>query len=94
MMIFKKAIQRRAFLKGTGAAIALPFLDAMVPALAATNSAARPFRIGYVYLPTGRIMANWIPEKTGSDYQLSPTLAPFAPHREEMLVLSGLALIV
>ena len=90
MMIFKKAIQRRAFLKGTGAAIALPFLDAMIPALAATSSGTRPFRIGYVYLPTGRIMANWIPEKTGSDYELSPTLAPFAPHREEMLVLSGL----
>jgi hypothetical protein len=55
MMIFKKAIQRRSFIKGAGAAIALPFLDAMVPALAAT-AGQRPFRVGYVYLPTGRIM--------------------------------------
>ncbi|MGY8814898.1 MAG: DUF1552 domain-containing protein [Gammaproteobacteria bacterium] len=89
MMIFKKAIQRRAFIKGAGAAIALPFLDAMVPALAAT-AGQRPFRIGYVYLPTGRIMDHWIPTATGSDYELTPTLAPMAKHREEMLVLSGL----
>jgi hypothetical protein len=89
MMIFKKAIQRRSFIKGAGAAIALPFLDAMVPALAAT-AGQRPFRIGYVYLPTGRIMDHWIPTATGSDYELTPTLAPMAKHREEMLVLSGL----
>jgi hypothetical protein len=91
MMIFKKAMPRRSFLKGAGATVALPFLDAMVPALAATGAAGqRPFRIGYVYLPTGRIMENWTPATTGSDYQLTPTLKPFAPHREDMLVLSGL----
>ena len=91
MMIFKKAIPRRSFLKGAGAAVAIPFLDAMVPALAAIGGAGqRPFRIGYVYLPTGRIMDHWIPATTGSDYTLTPTLAPLAKHRNEMLVLSGL----
>jgi hypothetical protein len=92
MMIFKKALPRRTFLKGASAAITIPFLDAMMPALAA-SSANRPFRIGYVYLPTGRIMDNWIPAGTGSDYELSPTLKPLAPHREDMLVLSGLDVV-
>lgn len=91
MMIFKKAMPRRSFLKGAGATVALPFLDAMVPALAASGGTGqRPFRVGYIYLPTGRIMENWTPSSTGSDYKLTPTLKPFAPHREDMLVLSGL----
>ncbi len=91
MMIFKKAIPRRSFLKGAGATVALPFLDAMVPALAATGGAGqRPFRVGYVYLPTGRIMEEWTPATTGMDYELTPTLKPFAPYREDMLVLSGM----
>jgi hypothetical protein len=94
MMIFKKAMPRRSFLKGAGTTVALPFLDAMVPALAATGGTGqRPFRIGYVYLPTGRIMEEWIPAKTGSDYLLTRTLQPFAPHREDMLVLSGLDVV-
>ena len=89
MMIFKKAIQRRTFLKGAGAAMALPFLDAMTPALAA-SSATPPFRVGYVYLPTGRFMENWLPATTGANFEMTPTLAPFASHRDSMLVLSGL----
>ena len=92
MMIFKKAMRRRSFLKGAGASLALPFLDAMVPAFAAT-AAASPFRIGYVYLPTGRHMENWIPKATGAAYEMTPTLAPLAPHREQMLVLSGLDVV-
>lgn len=88
MMIFRKALDRRTFLRGAGATLALPFLDAMTPALAAAPS--RPFRVGYVYLPTGRHMENWLPATTGPDYAMTPTLAPFAPYRDQMLVLSGL----
>ncbi len=88
MMIFKKAIPRRTFLKGTGAAMALPFLDAMTPAFAASTSL--PFRVGYVYLPTGRFQETWNPKTEGAGYELTPTLAPFAPHRDKMLVLTGL----
>lgn len=91
MMIFKKAIPRRTFLRGAGATLALPFLDAMVPAFAASDAmAVRPLRLGYVYLPVGRIMDNWIPRTVGTDFELSPTLAPLAPFRNQLLVLSGL----
>ena len=89
MMIFRKALHRRTFLRGAGATMALPFLDAMTPALAASSSTP-PFRVGYVYLPTGRFMETWLPATTGKDYETTPTLAPFTPHREQMLVLSGL----
>ena len=91
MLIFKKALSRRTFLRGAGATLALPFLDAMVPALAATGGMVRqPLRIGYIYLPTGRHMEDWIPAATGSDYAMSPTLKPLEKYRDQFLVLSGL----
>ena len=67
MMIFKKAIPRRTFLRGAGTALALPMLDSMVPALAAAgNTAAKPpVRLGYVYVPVGRIMDKWLPKTEG-----------------------------
>jgi hypothetical protein len=92
MMIFKKSIPRRTFLRGAGASLALPFLDAMVPAFAASEAARPPRRLGYIYLPTGRIIDNWTPKTQGQDYDMTPSLAPFAPYREKMLVLSGLDL--
>jgi hypothetical protein len=89
MMIFKKAIPRRTFLRGAGATLALPFLDAMVPAFAA--SGFKPsLKLGNVYLTTGRIMENWTPKTLGENFQLSPTLEPFAPYKDQMLVLSGM----
>ena len=90
MMIFKKALPRRSFLRGAGASLALPFLDAMIPALAASDAAKAPLRLGYIYLPTGRIMDAWTPEQLGPNYDLKPTLQPFAPFRQQMSVLSGL----
>ena len=91
MIIFKKALPRRTFLRGAGTALALPFLDAMVPAFAASSSAGTaPLRIGYVYLPTGRIMENWIPKVEGENFEITPTLEPLASFRDQMLVLSGL----
>ena len=89
MMIFKKAIPRRTFLRGAGATVALPFLDAMVPAFAA-SAATAPLRVANVYLTTGRIMENWTPKTEGADFELTPTLKPFAAFREQMLVLSGM----
>lgn len=91
MMIFKKSIPRRAFLRGAGAVISLPLLDAMVPALAAAKeqvNAARRFSI--VYTPNGMNMPNWTPEATGSTFEMSNTLMPFSSYRDQLLVLSGL----
>ncbi len=90
MMIFKKAIARRTFLRGAGATLALPFLDAMIPAMAASNASKQPLRIGYIYLPTGRQMEAWLPKTVGADYEMPPTLAPLAKFRDDFLVLSGL----
>lgn len=91
MMIFKKSIPRRSFLRGAGATIALPILDAMFPALAATRDkqqVARRFSV--VYTPNGMNMPKWTPATTGKSFELSPTLAPFESHRDQLLVLSGL----
>ena len=90
MMIFKKAIPRRTFLRGASASLALPFLDAMVPAFAASSAANQPLRLGYVYLPIGRIMENWTPKTEGTDFELTPSLQALAPYRDQMLVMSGL----
>jgi hypothetical protein len=91
MMIFKKSMPRRSFLRGAGAAIALPVLDAMFPALAAlhdTGKAARRFSI--VYVPNGMNMKFWTPAATGTSFELPQTLEPLTPYKEQMLVLSGM----
>ncbi len=92
MLIFKKSIPRRTFLRGTGVAMALPFLDAMVPAMA-NEMGKQPLRIGYLYLNTGRIQDSWVPSTTGPDYEMSPTLAPLAKYRKDVTVLSGLDVV-
>jgi hypothetical protein len=92
MMIFKKALPRRTFLRGVGTTLALPLLDSMVPAFAAaTDPAAKPaLRLGYVYLPVGRIMSKWTPKTEGAGFEFTPTLEPLAPFRDQLLVVSGL----
>lgn len=92
MMIFKKAIPRRTFLRGAGAAIALPLLDSMVPAFASSLDAGQKpaTRMIYFYGANGRIMKKWIPSETGAGYQLTPTLEPLAKFKNDFLVLSGL----
>src|SRR5215467_9868954 len=88
MIITKKAISRRAMLRGVGAAVALPWLDSMTPALSA---AAKPFnRFGVVYVPNGMIMENYLPAKDGPDYEITPTLSALEPLREHFQILSGL----
>jgi len=92
MMIFKKTIPRRTFLKGAGTTLALPLLDAMIPALSrAAGTAAQPAaRLSIVFFPLGRIMRNWTPKTEGAGFAMSPTLEPLTPFRDRLLVLSGL----
>jgi hypothetical protein len=88
MVILRKSIPRRAFLRGAGATLALPLLDAMTPALAAEP--ARPIRMAFVEVPNGIMMDKWTPATEGAGFALTPILAPLAQFRERMLVLSGL----
>ena len=89
MIITKKAISRRLVLRGLGATVALPFLDAMVPALSALpNSGLR--RLGVVYVPNGMAMEYWTPSSEGRNFEFSPILKPMEPFRERTLVLTGL----
>ena len=94
MMIAKKALGRRTFLRGMGVTVALPFLDAMVPAVTAlTKTAARPSssRLGFIYVPNGTLQHEWVPATVGAGFELSPILSPLAPVKEHVLVVSGLA---
>jgi hypothetical protein len=92
-MIFKKAIPRRTFLRGAGATLALPLLDAMVPAFAsaAESPAKPPLRMSFLYVPNGVAMRNWTPESDGAAFEWSRILEPLAPFRDRMLVLTGLS---
>jgi hypothetical protein len=86
-----KAIARRTFLRGAGAAVALPFLDAMVPALATTARAAVPQRrVGFVYIPHGVIMGQWTPSAEGAGFEFTPILKPLEPFRDSLVVVSNL----
>jgi hypothetical protein len=88
MFITKKAISRRTLLQGAGAAVALPLLDAMAPALSA---AARPVaRFGVVYHPNGVIYDQWLPTGTGRNFELSPTLKGLQPFKDQLNVITGL----
>jgi len=90
MVIFKRSIPRRTFLRGAGAALALPMLDAMTPALAADT--ARPIRLAFMQTPNGIFNLNneWTPKTEGANYELTRTLQPLAGFRDRMVVLSGL----
>jgi Protein of unknown function (DUF1552) len=96
MMLKRISLHRRTFLRGLGATFALPFLDAMVPALSAMTTAARSTRrLGFVYLPNGVAMNDslnfWTPKGAGREFELSPILSPLAPFRDQLTVISGLA---
>jgi hypothetical protein len=82
---------RRTFLRGVGTAIALPWLDAMVPrtARAASAAAKPPVRMAFLFSPNGVVGSSWTPKDVGADYTLSQSLAPLAPVRDEVLVLTG-----
>ena len=92
MIVTKRYLRRRTVLRGLGATVALPLLDAMVPALTAlSRTAARPVRrLGIVYVPNGIWMERWTPKTDGPGFELTPTLEPLAPFREQVTVVSGL----
>jgi hypothetical protein len=92
MIITRKHLSRRTFLRGAGAMIGLPLLDAMVPALGWANGASRPAptRLCFVYVPNGMVMRDWTPATEGRDFQFTPILRPLERFREHTLVLSHL----
>src|SRR6185369_15723811 len=91
MFLTKKHLSRRTVLKGAGAAIGLPLLDAMIPAgTALANTAATPKpRLGFVYFPHGAVQQSWTPQGTGKDFEFSPVLKPLELHRDYVTVISG-----
>jgi hypothetical protein len=93
MILTKKHLPRRTFLKGMGATIALPMLDAMSPALSALgrSAAQSPLRLAFTYVPNGITMADWTPSGAGAAFELSRVMKPMAPFRQDMSILSGLA---
>jgi hypothetical protein len=96
MIITKMALPRRTFLRGMGISLALPLLDAMVPALSAVATAAKPVhRYGFFYMPNGVAMNHtgvnfWKPKSAGLDFEFSPILKPLEPFRNQTTVVSGL----
>jgi hypothetical protein len=92
MFISKKHLSRRTMLRGAGAAIALPLLDAMIPAATAlAQTAAKPApRMGFVYFPHGAVIKAWSPVETGAAYTMSPILKPLEPFRSHLTIVSGL----
>ena len=92
MFITRKHLSRRTVLRGLGAAVSLPLLDAMIPAgTALAQTAARPKpRLGFFYLPHGAVIDRWTPAATGRAFELPQILAPFAPFKNDLTVVSGL----
>jgi hypothetical protein len=93
MVIKKLALPRRTFLRGMGAVVALPLLDAMVPVLtlSAKTPAASPRRLGCIYVPHGEIMEQWTPATAGADFELKPIMKPLEPFKHSLTVVSNLA---
>ncbi|PWT84152.1 MAG: hypothetical protein C5B57_05335 [Blastocatellia bacterium] len=93
MFISKLSIPRRTFLRGMGAAVALPLLDAMVPAATAiAQTPGRPLmRFGAIYVPHGAIMDRWTPATSGRMFEFTPTLKALEPYRKSLVVISNLA---
>jgi hypothetical protein len=88
VFIAQKHLPRRTFLRSAlGTMVALPFLDAMVPALSA-RAATRPFRFGAIYVPNGIYPQLWHPDETGSDFAFKPIMQPLEPHRQYLVTIS------
>jgi len=96
MIITRRALPRRTLLKGIGAALSLPLLDAMIPALTAeAKTPAEPTRlkrIGYIYMPMGCDMSRWMPPGEERLDELSPTLSPLAPVKEHVTAITNMEL--
>src|SRR5580658_10762559 len=91
--ITKRHISRRTVLRGLGTAMSLPLLDSMVPAQTPlAKTAANPeIKLGMCFIPHGAVMANWTPAAEGADFQLSRTLMPVEPFKDQLVVVTNLA---
>src|SRR5436309_2702338 len=87
-------ISRRTVLRGLGATVALPWLEAMGPlmswAAGPAPGQAAPNRLAFLYVPNGKDMANWTPKKEGTGFDLPAILEPLAPVKDDVLLLTGL----
>src|SRR5690349_16270267 len=94
MFLTKKAIPRRAFLKSSRGALALPLLDAMIPAATAwAQTPAKPvMRLGFVFIPMGSDQDRWTPPGQGARNELSPILSPLKPVKDQVTVITNLRL--
>ena len=92
MFLTRKHLSRRTVLKGVGASIGLPLLDAMIPAQTAlaSTAAAPSVKLVFVYFPHGAVMPHWTPRQTGRDFEFSTILKPLEPLRDYVTVVSGL----
>jgi hypothetical protein len=93
MFLTKKHIPRRAFLRGMGVTLSLPLLDSMIPAQTPlAQTAANPeLRMGLCFMPHGAVMSNWTPIGEGADFEISRTLTPLAPFKDQLVVITNLA---
>ena len=92
MFVTKKHLSRRTVLRGVGATVGLPLLDAMIPAgTALAKTAAKPIPyMACIYIPHGAVAENWSPKEAGTNYTMSPILKPLEPYRKHMTIVSGL----
>lgn len=90
MRLIRNPLDRRTMLRGLGATMALPFLEAMMPSAKAADIAARPKRLQIFYSPNGMMMKDFVPSNTGAGFTLPSTLEPLAAHRERIAVVTGL----
>ena len=92
MFIAKKHLDRRTFLRGTGVTLAMPLLDAMVPAatLLAQTAATPKSRFVGCFIPHGMSPGFWVPDKVGSGFTMPPIFEPLEPYRKQTVILSGL----
>lgn len=92
MFISKKHLSRRQLLRGTGVALSLPLLDAMIPAATAQTKTAANItpRLGFVYVPHGAIMRDFTPEAIGTNFEFKPILKPLEQYRDKLNIISGL----
>src|SRR4051812_43399440 len=90
--VTRRSLSRRTVLRGLGATLALPLLDAMVPALTVTaqTAAAPARRFGAVFIPMGERPSHWTPRTTGAGFEFSPILKPLEPFRDFLTVVSNL----
>ena len=89
-LITKKHLSRRTVLRGMGTALSLPLLDSMLPAQTPlAQTAANPqIKLGLCFIPHGAVIANWTPIGEGTDYEMSRTLAPIKPYRDQVVVVT------